>query len=186
MKRSRFGCPWLALLLLSGALPAQAHGSNVQFRTTEAIEIQAQFDSGTPMSEAQVTVYAPDDPATPWLQGITDERGHFTFTPDPARAGNWEVKVRQAGHGDIISVPVGELASETVIAQTHAADSTSAATTAEPTDSTPAATTAEQPALIARADWSGSAYTPLQKWLMAASGLWGFIGTALFFTRRKG
>jgi nickel transport protein len=128
-----------------------AHGANISFQSTQAIEIQARYDGGTPMADAQVTVYAPDNPATPWLTGITDEEGKFMFTPDTSLTGNWDIKVRQAGHGDLISIPLGTNGEESAVAPV-----------------------------------SGNAsYTPLQKALMAAVGVWGFVGTALFFSRRK-
>jgi len=163
------------LLLWLGWMPrAIAHGSTIQFRTTQAIEIQARYDSGTPMSEAQVTVYAPNDLATPWMQGVTDQEGRFTFTPDFEQPGHWDVKVRQAGHGDIVSIPIGEVADATVVAEDAATPAEAAATPEITADG------------VARAQWAGRDYTPLQKWTMAAAGIWGFVGTALFFTRRKG
>ncbi|MEE9618360.1 MAG: carboxypeptidase regulatory-like domain-containing protein, partial [Anaerolineae bacterium] len=56
----------------------------------------------------QVTVYAPDDPSTPWLTGVCDEDGRFIFTPDPSKPGTWDVQVRQSGHGDMVHIPIGE------------------------------------------------------------------------------
>lgn len=168
MKQLHYGGGALLVLWLGWMPRALAHGSTIQFRTTQAIEIQAHYDGGTPMSEAQVAVYAPSDPTTPWMQGVTDEEGRFTFTPDLEQPGYWDVKVRQAGHGSIASIPVGE-AAETAIAAEDAAAAPAEAATA-----------------VAPAQWSGRDYTPLQKWTMAAAGIWGFVGTALFFTRRKG
>ncbi len=172
MTRWHYGPSLIILLGLGWGVPALAHGTSVQFRKTGAIEIQAQYDGGTPMSEAQVTIYAPNDPATPWLQGTTDREGYFIFAPDPAQPGNWDVRVRQAGHGNIISIPV-----EPETAADRGTPSPEAAP--EPTAD------AAEPELTARAQWSGANYTPLQKSLMAACGLWGLIGTALFFSRRK-
>ena len=92
------------------ALPkaALAHGANVEYRATEAITIQAKYDDGKPMANAQVVVYAPSDRASPWLQGTTDKSGNFTFVPNTnaENIGNWDVKVRQAGHGDITTIHV--------------------------------------------------------------------------------
>jgi nickel transport protein len=88
------------------ALPtaALAHGAHIELRATQALEIQAMYDSGEPMKGAQVQVFSPQDPRTPYLTGLTDDRGHFAFTP--TSPGNWEVSVRQAGHGDIKVIPV--------------------------------------------------------------------------------
>jgi nickel transport protein len=70
--------------------------------------LQASYDDGKPMIDAQVVVYAPSEPSKPWLKGKTDAQGKFVFTPDSSLVGNWEVKVRRAGHGDIITIPVGQ------------------------------------------------------------------------------
>lgn len=62
------------------------------------------------MANAQVVIYAPSDRATPWLKGETDSQGNFSFIPDlaPQNAGNWDIKVRQSGHGDITSIPINQ------------------------------------------------------------------------------
>jgi len=102
-----------------GGLPmaALAHGAHIQARTATAMEIQARYDTGEPMVEASVQVYAPDDPQTPVYTGQTDADGNFLFVP--TAPGNWEVSVRQAGHGDIAVVPVE---SEGAIASTFTND----------------------------------------------------------------
>ncbi|MEC4985688.1 MAG: carboxypeptidase-like regulatory domain-containing protein [Oscillatoria sp. PMC 1068.18] len=146
--------PLLYLPILSWSTKALSHGANIQYRQTEALQIKALYDDGKPMANAQVTVYSPDDPATPWLTGTTNNEGEFTFAPDLEKVGNWEVKVRQAGHGDITTIPVGE---STLTNQSE-----------------------EQFSLTQNGN-----YTPLQKAVMAVVGLWGFIGTALFFSRKK-
>ena len=103
-------------LAVAIALPKQvlAHGANIEYRETNAVTIQAKYDDGTPMANAQVVIYAPSDRASPWLKGTTDESGSFTFVPntDAENIGNWDVKVRQSGHGDITSIPIekGKLA----------------------------------------------------------------------------
>ncbi|MEA1959413.1 MAG: carboxypeptidase-like regulatory domain-containing protein [Chloroflexota bacterium] len=91
-------------------LPAEAyaHGAEIEYAFNTSIEIVAKYDSGEPMSGAQVTVYAPSDPATPWLTGVCDDEGRFAFTPDASDAGTWDVQVRLAGHGDIVHIPIGE------------------------------------------------------------------------------
>ncbi|WP_370583697.1 carboxypeptidase regulatory-like domain-containing protein [Oxynema sp. CENA135] len=128
---------------------AIAHGVYLDYRTERAIAITARFDSGQPMQNAQVTVYATDDPANPWLKGTTDENGQFFFIPDRAVGPAWDIQVRQAGHGEIVRVALDP-------------------------DGEPA---------IAQQGQTG--YTPLQMLLMGASGVWGFVGTALFFSRGK-
>ena len=136
----------VAALLLTG--PAAAHGAFVDVGATEAVAIHARYDTGEPMAGAQVSVFAPDDPAHPWLTGVTDADGGFVFVPDE-RAGQWAVQVRQAGHGAIGYVAVGT-------------DGAAITVTAASTD----------------LSWA-------QRLLMAASVIWGCIGTALYFRRAR-
>lgn len=132
-------------LYLALPLPAYAHGAKIEYTVSMTLDIFAAYDSGEPMAGAQVTVYAPDDPSTPWLTGICDDDGRFNFTPDTAITGTWDIQVRQAGHGDMVHIPIGTAA--------------------------------------ARAGGGGN--TPLQIILMAVCVVWGSIGTALYFSRRK-
>ena len=136
----------LALLLALGlAATASAHGAKIEYKVSMAVEIRATYDTGEPMGGGQVAVYAPDDPSTPWLTGVCDEEGHFIFTPDTSRPGTWDVQVRQAGHGDMVHIPIGED--------------------------------------VAMAGSTG--YTTPQIVLMGACVVWGFAGTALFFSRGR-
>ncbi|MFO7031469.1 hypothetical protein B9T07_16090 [Limnospira fusiformis CCALA 023] len=146
----------ISLLFWTIAIPesAIAHGVIVQSQTTSAIKINAAYDSGTPMVNAEVRIYTPQDPSTPWMTGNTDDNGQFLFIPDHDNSGLWEATVRQAGHGALIAIPVSPPGEQV-------SDSTQNA--------------------IA----SNSASSPVQKWVAAAAVIWGFIGTALFFTRLK-
>ncbi|NJM87901.1 MAG: carboxypeptidase regulatory-like domain-containing protein [Hydrococcus sp. RU_2_2] len=141
-----------------------AHGVSINYAITQAIAIQAAYDTGEPMAKAQVIVYAPDNPSTPWQKGMTDEKGKFIFIPDRAKAGNWEVTVRQAGHGDVIVIPVE---SQTA------------------SNASPTLPTSKPPETKQATSSSPGTLTPLQKGLMSGSVIWGFVGTALFFARRK-
>ncbi|MEW6064494.1 hypothetical protein P378_14985 [Desulforamulus profundi] len=138
----------LLILFLIQGVPVKvfAHGVEITYQTKSAIEITATFDTGEPVSEGQVVIYAPNNPSTPWSTGKCDENGRFTFAPDPSKPGIWDVQVRRAGHGGMVHIPVGE-------------DATAAA--------------------------GSSGYTTSQIVLMAACAIWGFVGTALFFLRRK-
>ena len=136
----------LVLLLVLGlSATAYAHGVILEYEVNVAVDILAAFDSGEPMAEAQVTVYAPDDPSTPWLTGVCDEQGRFNFTPDPSTPGIWDVQVRHMGHGGMIHIPVGET-------MTLSGD---------------------------------TGYSVPQIALMAGCVIWGFIGTALFFAKKR-
>ena len=164
------------VLLLAGwgglvmATPVFAHGAKLEYQPLNGIEIQARYDSGEPMKAAQVNIYAPDNPNEPWQTGTTDDEGRFVFTPDPSRPGNWEVMVRQAGHGDILVVPVTAESAE--------------ATASAPGTPNQAETGAEgSPAVLANRETIPSAGVPL--WVSMAAMVWGFVGTALFFARGK-
>ncbi len=135
--------PLTLLLALGLTMQASAHGARIEYTISIAVEIRATYDTGEPMGGGQVTVYAPDDP-TPWLEGVCDEDGRFVFTPDPSKPGTWDIQVRQAGHGDMVHIPIGD---DMAIS-------------------------------------GGSGYTPLQIVLMGACVVWGFVGTAFFFSRR--
>lgn len=135
--------------------PAIAHGAKANYRMTSSIEVQAQYDSGQPMKNAQVTIYSPADPSQPWTKGLTDEKGYFWFTPDYSQTGYWEVKVRQAGHGALISIPI---------------------------DSNLNNNNSKKSGVLEN---NRPEFSPLQKGLMIASVIWGCVGTALFFYRGK-
>ncbi|MDY6893139.1 MAG: carboxypeptidase regulatory-like domain-containing protein [Chloroflexota bacterium] len=136
----------LVIAILCFPAVVYAHGAFIEYTSSVEIEIVATYDTGEPMSDAQVVVYAPDDPANPWLTGVCDEEGRFTFTPDSSKTGTWDVQVRKSGHGDTAHIPVGD----------------GGGTTGET-----------------------GGYTVLQIVLMSVCVIWGFIGTALYFSRRK-
>jgi nickel transport protein len=96
----------LAAAWLLAAGPAAGHGAFVDVTEIQAVAVDARYDTDEPMTEAQVSVFAPDDPAEPWRVGRTDAAGQFVFVPDE-RAGRWAIQVRQAGHGAIGYVEVG-------------------------------------------------------------------------------
>ncbi|MEM7798980.1 MAG: carboxypeptidase-like regulatory domain-containing protein [Chloroflexota bacterium] len=126
--------------------PASAHGTLINYEIKTTVDLIANFDDGSPMENAEITVFSPEDPSTPWLQGIADEEGRFSFSPDPAVTGDWDVRVRQAGHGDLISIPV---TSESISSGVAGGQSN------------------------------------LQRLIMAAAVIWGFVGTALYFSARS-
>lgn len=96
---------WLAGMWL--AQPARAHGASVDATLVEAVTVQARYDTGAPMAEARVIVFAPDLPERPWLTGQTDAAGRFVFVPE-ASEGRWAIQVRQAGHGAMAHIAIGE------------------------------------------------------------------------------
>lgn len=94
--------------LLCLPVAVEAHGAKIDYTIAASIEIVAKYDSGEPMAGAQVTIYAPDDPSEAWQTGTCDAEGRFGFTPDTSIPGVWDVQVRQAGHGDMIHIEVGQ------------------------------------------------------------------------------
>lgn len=148
---------------------AFGHGVAIEYQATEAISIQAKYDSGKPMSNAQVVVYSPENPSEPWQTGVTDKEGKFVFVPDNGISGNWSVKVRSAGHGSVINIPLRSPSTE-IDNNTQKEMSENPNNREEKISSAPP---------TARGELSTS-----QKILMAITGSWGFIGTAFFFSRQ--
>lgn len=107
------GTALAATLLLTG--PAASHAAFVDVAQVDAISVVARYDTGEPMAGAQVSVFAPDNPAQPWSVGQTDAGGRYVFVPGD-QAGQWAVQVRQAGHGAMGYLEVGTNAKISLIA----------------------------------------------------------------------
>lgn len=165
--KSRLPFLLVALGSIGQVTPVLAHGAHITYQPTESIQIQARYDSGEPMQGAQVMVYAPDNLSEPWTQGTTDDQGYFLFAPDPSQPGTWEVTVRQAGHGDIVAIPVG---SDPAVA----ANAQGSAPSADGVGVEPGAIAPQTAEL-----------SPVQQGITIGAVIWGFVGTALFFTRGK-
>lgn len=104
-----------ATLALSQATPALAHSVETNYILNQetgaplpGLAFQSVYSSGEPLTGATVQIYAPNNPEQPWKEITADAEGRFAFTPDPAIPGDWEVIIRQDGHGDIWTVPVDE------------------------------------------------------------------------------
>ena len=149
----------LTLGLVGWGTPVLAHGVTVEHRQVSSVELQAEFETGEPMANAQVLIYAPDSPGEIWQQGTADDQGRFTFAPDPSRPGNWEVMMRKAGHGKLTVIPV-----------------TDAANSAPGTEAETVSNSVISPS---------TTLSPVQRGITIGSVIWGFIGTALFFARGK-
>lgn len=98
----------LVVLVLCSFTEVRAHGVVTGYTKKTGIVITAQYETGHPMSEAQVAVFAPNQPTEPWLTSNLDENGRFSFVPDNSMPGTWSVQVRQLGHGAMIHIPVGD------------------------------------------------------------------------------
>lgn len=137
---------------------ALAHGVDLRYQPQQVIRVTAQYDSGQPMANATVQVFAPDRPQEAVIKGTTNAQGEFEFVPD--RPGQWQVQVRQAGHGGLLTIPVA----------THAQAGTEVPPPAAPEPSRTV---------------SLSQYTPAQITVMVLAVLWGAIGTACFAWSRR-
>ncbi|MEM7335068.1 MAG: hypothetical protein AAF490_23525 [Chloroflexota bacterium] len=87
-----------------------AHGTDIRLTVAEndQVQINAIFDTGEPMSEAQIIVYAANDPQTAWHNGVADMNGTYFFPVDTSIAGDWAITVRTAGHGELLHFTVSE------------------------------------------------------------------------------
>lgn len=94
---------WVNILPLT----VLAHGVEFKYESNSSYLITGFFDDGSPLSAAQVTIYAPDDPKKPWGTGISDEQGQYLLTPDLTKPGIWTVQFRKAGHGGTINLDIG-------------------------------------------------------------------------------
>lgn len=74
----------------------------------DRLELQTTFSNGQPLKGAKVTVYAPDQPLRPQAIGRTDSQGRYSFEPNAAVSGDWEIDIKSGGHQDILQVPVTE------------------------------------------------------------------------------
>jgi nickel transport protein len=86
---------------------ALAHSVETDYLVNgSTLDFQSIYSTGEPLDGAEVTIYAPNNPDQPWAEITADAEGRFNFTPDVSIPGNWEVVIRQDGHGDIWTVPV--------------------------------------------------------------------------------
>lgn len=152
-------CYAALIVLVSVLWPSTvgAHGAEIDYTIESAVSLQAKYDGGGPMAEAQVTIYAPNEVETPWNTGKTDTEGRYIFTPDASIPGTWTVQVRQAGHGAVMNIVIGG--------------------DADGEDGT---------AVLAQGAQPGSTgLSGMQRGLMIACVLWGFAGTGLYFAGKK-
>ena len=86
-------------------LAAFSHAALIEAETAQAVRLHAFYDTGKPMSHAQVIIYAPDNPVSAWGQGVTDRDGRLEFVLG-SETGRWSFQVRQSGHGAMVHVDV--------------------------------------------------------------------------------
>lgn len=95
------------LIAISVTSISEAHGTSIELTVNEnRVDVHALFDTGEPMSNAQITVYAADNPREAWLSGEADEEGRYSFEVDNSISGAWGISVRTAGHGELLHFDV--------------------------------------------------------------------------------
>lgn len=153
--------PLVGLGVIGTTEVALAHATQLNYEIESTVSVTATYDTGEPMRNAQILIYSPDDPREPWMTGTTDEAGRYEFRPQSDEPGSWTVTVRQAGHGDMITINLDDSAAQ---ADAPRQDSTE---------------TSDGSSLLA-----GLTDISLpQRLLTGASVIWGCIGTALYFSR---
>lgn len=93
---------------LGSIAPAFGHGAVIDYTIQPQVNLVARYDSGEPMTAANVTIYSPANPTEPWQTLTTDDQGRIQFSPDPSQPGEWAVKVREAGHGGLVTLNIGD------------------------------------------------------------------------------
>lgn len=91
----------VAFALTAAASPA------VAFNLFAAHEVTTQFatQDGKPLANAEVQVFAPNDPKTPVITGRTDADGKFAFEAD--RDGFWSAEAHAADQVARVMIRVG-------------------------------------------------------------------------------
>ena len=98
---------FFAGLLLAIAPVVWAHGTMIDVTADgNTVQVTALFETNEPMADAQIIVYAPDNPRDPWHTGVADANGSYQFDLDSTRTGEWAVTIRTAGHGEIVYLNV--------------------------------------------------------------------------------
>lgn len=163
--RSVFGC-FVGGALALAPVSLCAHGVLVEaavireIQINHRIDVRAAYHSGRPMAGAQAKVFAPGGSESPWLTGVCDDNGGFSFEPPPEMIGEWVVRVAHRGHAGVVTIDLEGAGGTNGI---------------------------EEPApAVVRAEASSAAHlSTLQRVVMGACVVWGLIGTALFFSRRR-
>ena len=86
--------PTLILLL---AVAASAHDLTLRIQQAEpAVIVHALYAGSEPVTDADVSIFSPANPDSPFQTGLTDIRGAFAFVP--AETGYWRV-ILDDGYG---------------------------------------------------------------------------------------
>ena len=95
----------LFLFIAFSFSPLYGHGTGYEILYPESLRIRTFYDTGEPIADARVLVFAPGETEVSF-ETTTDGEGVFSFTPD--KPGTWIFQVRDAtGHGMRINLDVG-------------------------------------------------------------------------------
>jgi nickel transport protein len=87
----------LAALVLLLAVDASAHDLALRVEQSEpTVIVYAAYGGSEPVTDADVSIFSPANPDSPFQTGLTDIRGIFAFVPSDA--GEWRV-VLDDGYG---------------------------------------------------------------------------------------
>ena len=93
-------------LVAAASFPLFGHGTEYEIVSRGMIGVRTAFDTGEPMANAKVLVFAPGETKAT-TETTTDGNGIVCFVPD--RAGTWVLQVRaEGGHGMRINLQVNE------------------------------------------------------------------------------
>lgn len=92
--------------------------SVIQKNITGGVGLQVIYDSGDPVSEADVQIFSPEDKKLIFQQLSTDKNGRFLFSPD--KTGKWKVIVNDGmGHGLITDISIENLQTKKISDMEH-------------------------------------------------------------------
>lgn len=100
--------PLILLAVVGFPLKAFGHAveTNYILENSKNVKFTTTFSTGEPLQNAKVSIYSPNHPDVPAIETTTNEKGEFTFVPDPKTQGDWEVSIKKEGHADYLTVPV--------------------------------------------------------------------------------
>jgi nickel transport protein len=97
----------IVIALAVFATEAEAHGTGWSQGTAPTAILTFYYVGGGPIAGAEIKVFAPDGPATPFQTGQSDLLGRFAFVPD--RPGDWTARAVDAeGHETLARIAVAD------------------------------------------------------------------------------
>lgn len=105
MKKQMFLFSAIVFLLFPVSL--HTHGVNYK-KINGGVGIEAKYDGGEPISEAETKIFSPEDKIKIFQEGYTDINGRFLFYPD--KPGKWRVFISDGmGHGVSTSIDIKDI-----------------------------------------------------------------------------